>query len=78
MGGRSPWPWGGCRVPQSWRILYKSQLGEWIPVENLFPYGIKKGVANEVIFAPVTTKSIKLEVVLPETNSAGVFEWSVK
>ena len=59
-------------------LVTTSQIGEWIPVVNLIPYGIKKGMTNEVIFAPVTTKSIKLEVVLPETNAAGVFEWSVK
>jgi hypothetical protein len=71
-------PWGGCRVPQSWRILYKNSTGEWIPVENQSPYSIKKGMANEVVFEPITSRSIKLEVVLSEKNAAGVFEWSVK
>ena len=71
-------PWGGCRVPKSWKIFYKDQKGEWLPVENTNAYGVEKGIGNEVIFNPVTTKAIKLEVKLAEKNAAGIFEWEVE
>lgn len=71
-------PWGGCRVPQSWKVLYKDQKGEWLPVENTNAYGVEKGIGNEVIFKPVTTKAIKLEVKMAEKNAAGIFEWEVE
>ena len=71
-------PWGGCRVPKSWKIFYKDQKGEWLPVENTNAYGVEKGQGNEVVFKPVTTKAIKLEVKLAEKNAAGIFEWEVE
>jgi hypothetical protein len=39
---------------------------------------VKKGVANTVNFDPVKTTEVKIEVVLPSDNSAGIFEWNVK
>ena len=71
-------PWGGCRVPQSWRILYQDTQGNWIPVTGADGYPTDKGTACTVNFEPVTTKALRLEVVLPNDNSAGVFEWIVK
>jgi len=71
-------PWGGCRVPQSWKIFYKDAAGEWKLVENTNAYGVEKGIGNEVIYKPVTTKAIKLEVKLAEKNAAGIFEWEVE
>lgn len=71
-------PWGGCRVPKSWKLYYKNSAGEWSPVENSSSYGVEKGISNEVIFKPVTTKELKLEINLPEKNSAGIFEWEVE
>jgi len=71
-------PWGGCRVPQSWRILYRDNAGKWIPVENTNEYGTKKGTSNYVQFKAITTDAIKMEIDLPEKNSTGVFEWEVE
>ncbi len=71
-------PWGGCRVPKSWRIYYKNAQNEWTPVEDPDKYTTEKGSANTVNFKPVKTSSLKLEVVLPDDNSAGIYEWSVK
>ena len=71
-------PWGGCSVPASWTIYYKDGAGEWQPVQNPTGYGIKKGVGNTVRFDPVTTKAVKLEVVLPEKLSSGIYEWDVR
>jgi len=71
-------PWGGCRVPQSWRILYLDTQGQWQPVNGADSYPTDKGSACTVNFDPVNTKSLRLEVVLPNDNSAGLFEWIVK
>lgn len=71
-------PWGGCRVPKSWRILYKDDAGEWVPVSGADRYPTVKGEACTVNFTPVETKAVRLEVTLPEDNASGLFEWSVK
>ena len=70
-------PWGDCRVPQGWKLYYKDDRGNWQPVENISSYGIVRGEANEVTFHPVKTSALKMEIMLPEKNSSGLFEWSV-
>lgn len=67
---------GECRVPQSWRVLYKDG-DEWKPVENLDPYGVEKDRYNRVVFEPVTTSGLRLEVVMQPAWSAGIQEWKV-
>jgi len=68
---------GGCRVPASWRILYKT--GEdWRPVKPAGDYGVAKDAWNTVKFAPVRTTALRLEVQLQENWSAGVHEWTIK
>ena len=71
-------PWGGCRVPKSWCILYQDAQGQWQPVKDADAYPTDKGAPCTVNFAPVKTKAVRLEVTLPQDNSAGVFEWSVQ
>lgn len=71
-------PWGGCRVPKAWRILYQDNNGQWQPVESPDQYPTEKGAPCTVNFKPVETKSLRLEVTLPDDNSAGVFEWIIK
>ena len=71
-------PWGGCRVPQAWRILYQDAQGQWLPVTGADGYPTEKGTACTVNFDPVKTKALRLEVTLPVDNAAGLFEWSVK
>jgi len=71
-------PWGGCRVPKSWKIYYKNANNEWTPVENLNAYGVEKGTGNEVRFKKITTQELKLEVKLPEKNASGLYEWEVE
>ncbi len=71
-------PWGGCRVPRSWEILYKDKNGAWKPVEAPSNYGTEKGIGNTVTFKPVITKALRLEVKLPEKNSSGLYEWEVE
>ncbi len=68
---------GECRVPASWRILYKT--GEdWLPVKAAGDYGLAKDAWNTVKFAPVRTTALRLEVQLQKDWSAGVHEWKVK
>ncbi len=71
-------PWGGCRVPKSWKLYYKSETGDWTEVPNPDNYGTEKGAPNTVNFDPVTTTAMKLEVTEPDDNSTGLFEWEVK
>ena len=71
-------PWGGCRVPKSWNVYYRDRQGKWSPVTGADSFGIRKGSANTVNFDPVTTTAVKLEVVQPDDNSTGLFEWEVK
>jgi hypothetical protein len=68
---------GECRVPASWRVLYKS--GEqWLPVKAAGEYGVAKDGWNTAKFAPVRTTALRLEVQLQKDWSAGVQEWKVK
>ncbi len=71
-------PWGGCRVPQSWRILYRTSDGDWQPVNAIDEYGTCRGGANTTRFTPVSTGAVRLEVTLPDDNSAGIFEWEIE
>lgn len=71
-------PWGGCRVPDSWKIYYKDAAGEWQPVEEPDDYPVGKGEPCTVNFKPVKTTALKLEVTMNHRLSAGVFEWIVK
>lgn len=67
---------GGCRVPQSWRLLYQDG-GEWKPVQTTSVYGTRLDQYNAVAFAPVITTALKLEAQLQPGASAGVLQWRV-
>ena len=68
---------GGCRVPDSWRIVYKD--GEaWKPVEAAGPYGTRPNGYNSVKFKPVSTGALRIEVQLQPSFSGGVLEWKVE
>ena len=71
-------PWGGCRIPKSWRILYQDAQGQWQPVKDADHYPTVRGAACTVNFTPVKTKALRLEITQPDEFSSGVFEWSVK
>lgn len=70
-------PFGGCRIPASWRILYK-QGDQWLPVQNVSPYTVTKDKYDSVRFDPVKTTALKLEIQLPAENASGIHEWIVK
>jgi uncharacterized protein len=70
-------PFGGCRIPASWKIFYKKGA-EWIPVTATSAYELAKDKFNMVQFEPVTTTALRMEVQLPEKSSTGIHEWIVK
>ncbi|WP_460557943.1 glycoside hydrolase family 127 protein [Ferruginibacter profundus] len=70
-------PWGGCRIPASWKLYYK-KAGEWVPVKNTSSYTVTKDNYDTVHFEPVTTTALKLEVQLPVDNATGIHEWIVQ
>ncbi len=68
---------GECRIPESWRILYKSG-NTWKPVASTTPYIVEKDKFNHVRFQPVRTTALRLEIQLPEKFSAGIHEWRIR
>lgn len=67
---------GECRVPASWRLLYRSE-GGWTEVANPSGYGTALDTYNQVGFDEVTTDGLRLEVQLRNGFSAGILEWRV-
>jgi len=65
---------GSCRVPQSWRLLYHDGT-QWQPVEAETGYGVEKDQFNTVVFKPVKTRELRIEVQLQEKYSGGILEW---
>ncbi|MFC1731482.1 glycoside hydrolase family 127 protein [candidate division KSB1 bacterium] len=68
---------GECRLPKSWRILYREGR-EWTPVNVKGTYGIEKDTYNTVTFEPVRTRSIRLEIVSRESFAGGIHELRIK
>jgi DUF1680 family protein len=67
---------GGCRVPESWRLLYRD--GEnWKPVANPSVYGVEPDCFNQTSFDRVRASSLRIEVKLRPGFSGGVLEWRV-
>ena len=65
---------GGCRVPESWQLLYHNGT-TWQPVEAETPYPVEKDQFNSVTFKPVNTKQLRMEVQLQNKYSGGILEW---
>lgn len=70
-------PFGGCRIPASWELLYK-QGDQWVPVQTTGPYENAKDKYNTVRFTPVKTTAIRMKIRLPKDHATGVHEWIVK
>ena len=66
-----------CRVPQSWRLLYKDGA-EWRPVSGASEYGSQMDRFNRVTFDAVETRALRLEVQLQPGWSGGILEWRVE
>ncbi len=65
---------GACRLPESWRVLYRDAQGELRPVKNTVAYPIAIDKFNELTFEPVETDCIKIEIKLQKDWAAGVQE----
>lgn len=68
---------GQCRVPASWRLLYRDAAGDWREVREVSGYGTAQDRYNTVTFAPVMTDALRIEVQLRDGFSAGCWEWRV-
>jgi len=64
---------GECRVPKSWRLLYKDG-DTFKPVETSDVYGTAPDKYNTVTFKPVTTTALKIEVQLQDNVSGGILD----
>jgi hypothetical protein len=67
---------GGCRVPQSWKLLYKDG-DNWKEVPNASACGVEKDKFNKVTFDAVSTTALRLEAQLQQDYSAGILEWQI-
>ena len=68
---------GECRVPKSWRLLYKDG-DTFKPVPGASGGGTSADTYNALSFAPVTTTALRLEVQLQDGFSGGVLKWKVE
>ncbi len=68
---------GRCRVPQSWKLLYRDG-DAWKPVEAKGKYDTSKDRFVELEFAPVKTGALRIEVQLQPEFSGGILEWRVQ
>ncbi|UYQ91933.1 discoidin domain-containing protein [Chitinophaga horti] len=71
-------PWGGCRVPASWKVLYKDAQAQWKEVKAKTAYPAEKDKFNTLDFDAVQTSALRLEVRLPKEHASGIMEWKVK
>jgi len=69
---------GGCRVPASWKLLYK-EGNDWkeVKLAEGSSYGVAKDAFNKAAFEPITTTELRLEVKLQPDFSGGILEWRV-
>ncbi|MVM33451.1 glycoside hydrolase family 127 protein [Spirosoma sp. HMF4905] len=70
-------PWGGCRIPDSWKLLYQTAAGDWQEVKIKKPYTVTKDKFDEIAFEPVQTGALRMQVQLPKEAASGIIEWSV-
>lgn len=70
---------GGCRIPESWKLLYKNlKTGVWEEVDKYTDYPLKADEFNALAFVPVKTKAVKLLIRLQEDYSGGILEWKIQ
>lgn len=68
---------GECRVPQSWRVLYKK--GEqWLSVQSRDTFAVQKDAFNKIAFEAIRTSALRLEFKSQVEYAAGVHEWRVQ
>jgi hypothetical protein len=67
-----------CRVPASWRLVYRAPGGNWVPVANPSDYGVKIDQFNRVKFDPIEATELRIEAQLQPEWSGGILEWQVE
>ncbi|MCK4291694.1 MAG: glycoside hydrolase family 127 protein [Planctomycetes bacterium] len=65
---------GACKVPESWKVLYRNAEGNFKPVSTNSPYATEKDKFNKVSFKPVKTNALKIEITLQKDWASGVQE----
>lgn len=70
-------PNGGCRIPRTWKILYK-KAGKWKEISKYGKYPVTKDEFNSIEISPVKTKTLRLEVELQKDFSGGILEWKIE
>jgi hypothetical protein len=55
-------------------VLYRDSDGSFKPVKNAAPYGVEKDTFNKVMFEPIQTDALRVEISLQQGWSAGVQE----
>jgi hypothetical protein len=68
---------GQCRIPKSWRLLYRD--GEqWKPVPEATIPAVAKDQWNRVSFPALTASALRIEAQLQPGFSGGILEWRLK
>jgi hypothetical protein len=67
---------GGCRIPQSWTLLYRDGQN-WKPVDAPSSYDVNKDAFNKTTFSQVKTDALRINVQLKPDSSGGVLQWQV-
>lgn len=70
-------PDGGCRIPDSWEILYLNG-NIWESVSAKTPYKVTKDGWDSLLFNPVKTTAVKIKVKLNKDFASGIYEWIVE
>jgi hypothetical protein len=68
---------GRCRVPESWRVLYKDG-DAWNEVKNVHGGGVEQDRFNAIGFDQVTTTVLRVEAKLRAGFSGGILEWRIQ
>ncbi len=68
---------GGVRPPASWTLFYKHG-DAWKPVSNARGYGTAVDQYNEVVFDPVKTAELKIEIKFQPGRCGSLIRWRVQ
>jgi len=68
---------GECRVPKSWRLLYR-EGAEWKPVPDATIPAATRNQWNRASFPSLTVSALRLEAQLQKGFSGGILEWRLK
>jgi hypothetical protein len=69
---------GGCRVPASWTLQYRTADDPWREVPGATVGGVVKDALNDVTFPPILVDGLRLQVQLQPQASGGILEWQVQ